>query len=501
MRAGRSSSRPATTKRRSASSPTRGFEAVERNATIARTNHIFDESSWLPEPPGQPAKHATENRFDRKEGGFDPKSAANRFARRRGIAVSDELRKSARALRGAASNKSVPAWPHRLLMPWRRISAPALDYRRFTAVARRRPRLVTLIGGCLIPAVVVVGYLGFVMSDQYTSEAQFATLGAASISSDPISKLAGLSAFQETQDTLIVVNYILSPAIVAELEQTVGLGERFSRGDIDWLSRFHADQPFEKLVKYWRKQIKLNVESPSGIITVKVSAFSPQDAFDIASAVAVACEKMVNTISMRAVRDATAEAESELERAQRRLQDVRVALQDLRNAQSTLNPRRTADGLGKLIAELRLERARLEDDASAAKLSKIEESAPQMQLLRVRIEVISNQISDLERQITGTADAKSAATLSDKMTSFDQLETDHQIAEKQYTAAFQTFERARLKAESKKVYLTTFVPPLLPHDVAWPSHRLLIALLGAAAVAAAYWIATRVVARVFGYPI
>jgi capsular polysaccharide transport system permease protein len=293
----------------------------------------------------------------------------------------------------------------------------------------------------------------------------------------------------------------LSPAIVAELEHTVGLGERFSRGDIDWLSRFRADQPFEKLVKYWRKQIKLNVESPSGIVTIKVSAFSPQDALDIASAVAVACEKMVNTMSMRAVRDATAQAESELERAQRRLQEVRVALLNLRNAQSTLDPRRTAEGVNKLADELRLERARLEDDASAAQRNKIEETAPQMQLLRVKIEVISSQISDIERLITATADGKSAMTISEKMTSFDQLETNHQIAEKQYTLALQSFERARLNAESKKVYLSTFAPPLLPHDVAWPKHRLLLSLLGGAVVVGVYWIMTRVIRRVFGIPI
>jgi capsular polysaccharide transport system permease protein len=267
------------------------------------------------------------------------------------------------------------------------------------------------------------------------------------------------------------------------------------------LSRLHADASFEKLFNFWRRQAKVDVESPSGIVTLKVTAFSPQDALAIAKAALVASENMVNTMSMRAVRDATAQAESELLRAERRLQEVRRAVQNLRKAQSTLDPRRTADGLNKLIGELRLERAHLEDDASAAKRSKIDETAPQMQLLRTNIEVVSDQISELERQITATADAKSAATLSDKMTSFDQLETNHQIAEKQYTVALQTFERARLNAENKKIYLATFAPPLLPRDVGWPEYRLLITLLGAAAVAATYWIATRVVSRVFGLPI
>ncbi len=462
--------------------------------------NIFDGMNPLPEPPGRPAVNGGS-----AGSGSDADPLKHRPAWRRGRAVSAELRKSAQARRRAnarpasllSSCKSRLAWPR--ILTWPRSLTPTVDYRRFSALARRRPRFVALIGGCLVPAALVAGYLGLVMSDQYAAYAQFAVLGGASASSDPISRLTGLSAFEETQDALIVINYLQSPAIVAELERTVALGQRFSRSDIDWLSRFHGSDSFEKLVKYWRNQIKLKVESPSGIVTIKMSAFSPEDALAIANAVVVASENMVNGMSKRAVQDATTEAENELDRAQRRLQEVRIALQELRKAQSTLDPRRTADGLNRLAAELRLERARLEDDASAAKHSNIEDNAPQMQLLRIKIEVISNQISDLDHQITATADTNSPATISEKMTSFDQLETNHKIAEKQYTAALQTFEAARVKAGSKRAYLATFAPPLLPHDVSWPNHHLLITLLGAAAVAATYWIVTRLIARVFGY--
>ncbi len=344
----------------------------------------------------------------------------------------------------------------------------------------------------------MAGYIGFGMSNQYTSEARLAVRGGEQVSADPISAFTGLSSFTQAQDSLIVVSYVKSRAIVEELERTIGLRQMFSRSDIDWPARFAEGAPIEDLVKYWRWKIKTNVESPSGIITIQVSAFAPEDALKIADAVVSASERLVNSMSTRASRDAMEKAQAELTRAERRLGDVRMALQDLRNAQSTLNPRRTAEGINKLIGELRLERARLEDDANTAKRSQVNEGAPQMQLLRIRIAVIGDQMADLERQLTSTTDTTATATVSGKITRFDELELERQIAEKQYTLATESFERARINAERQKVYLTTFVTPLLPHDVAWPKSRFWLALAGLLVVAALYWIGTLVATSLFG---
>jgi capsular polysaccharide transport system permease protein len=421
------------------------------------------------------------------EADTDPIKRAQRIASKRGLAVSNELRKSARALR-ATSARPAPAWA--------RISHRALDYRRFSNLGTRWPRLIGLICGFAIPALIVVGYISFGMSNQYTSEARLAVRGGEQISADPISALTGMASFTQAQDTLIVVNYVKSRAIVEDLNRSVGLRALYSH--VDWLSRFHTADPIEDLVKYWRSKIKTNVESPSGIITIQVSAFSPQDALKIANAVVSASEQLVNSMSTRATRDAMEQAQNELARAERRLGEVRVALQNLRNSQATLNPRRTAEGINKLIGELRLERARLEDDANSAKRSQVIEEAPQMQLLRIRIQVISDQIGELEHQLTSNVDGPATATVSGKITRFDELELERQIAEKQYTLATESFERARVNAERQKVYLTTFVVPLLPHDVAWPRHRFLLSLLGLAAVAALYWLGNFLVTNLFG---
>jgi capsular polysaccharide transport system permease protein len=402
---------------------------------------------------------------------------AQRDAWKRAVAISDQLRKSARAVRSGKS---------KTLAEWASVGHGTLSYRQFSFTSGGWPRLAGPIFGFVLPAVLVVGYVSFGMSSQYISEARFAVRGGERVTADPIAAITGLSSFTQAQDSLIVVNYVKSRAIVEELNRTIDLRKMFSHRDIDWVSRFKGKAPIEDLVNYWRWKIKTAIESPSGIITIQVGAFSPDDALKIANAVVSSSEQLINSMSNRARRDAMEEAESELTRAEKRLGEVRAQLHDLRNAQSTLDPHRTAEGINKLIGELRLERARLEEEANSATRSQINESAPQMQLLRTRIQVVGDQITGLERQLTSVTET-SVTSVSGKITRFDELELERQIAEKQYTLAVAAFERARMNAEHQKVYLTTFVSPLLPQDVAWPK-RFWLSLAAFLIVAALYWI-------------
>jgi capsular polysaccharide transport system permease protein len=411
---------------------------------------------------------------------------ARRVAWERSLTISNELRKAARGIRLAKS---------KAVADWTRIGDGVLNYRQFSTLRGPWSRLAGPIVGFLFPVLVVVGYITFGMSGQYMSEARFAVRGGERVNADPIASLTGLSSFTQAQDSLIVVNYVKSQAIVENLDRTIGLRDMFSRHDIDWLSRFNRNDSIEKLVKYWRWKIKANVESPSGIITVQVRAFSPEDALKIANAIVSSSEQLINTMSTRARQDAMEEAESELGRAEKRLGEVREALHNLRNAQSTLDPRRTAEGINKLIGELRLERARLEEEANSVRRSQVNETAPQMQLLRTRIQVIGDQITDLERQLTSTTET-SATPVSGKITRFDELELERQIAEKQYTLAVAAFERARVNAERQKVYLINFVSPLLPQDVVWPK-RFWLSLAGLVTVTILYS-AGRFAARTLG---
>jgi capsular polysaccharide transport system permease protein len=281
---------------------------------------------------------------------------------------------------------------------------------------------------------------------------------------------------------------VKSQALVEALDRQLDLRAIFGRDGIDWISRYNADDPIEDLVKYWKGHIKMSAEAPSGIVTMQVSAFSPEEALQIANATVDLSERLVNGLSARARQDAVTEAEAELARAETRLTNALTTMRDLRNQQSTLDPQRTAEGIGKLISELRLEKIRLEQELTASKRGDVSDSAPQVQIMRTRVDVIGEQITGLEQLLTSQDDTE-PGTIAGKMTRFDELELEQQIAEKQYTLAAAALERARVNAEGKHVYLATFVHPVLPRNSTYPN-RVLFSLLGIAAAALLYAIGT-----------
>ncbi len=414
----------------------------------------------------------TTNSNEEKPAALSPVHAA---ALEQAARASQELRRSAQAVR-IAHGKALSRPSFAAVV---RIGARSLG-----TIRRSREDFVGFLAFFVMPALLVLVYFSIIASDQYLAEARFAVRNSERVPVDMVAALTGLAPFTQIQDSLIVVNYVKSQALVEALEREIGLRAIFGREGIDWLSRFDTGDPVEDLVDYWQWHIKTAIESQSGIVTMQVTAFSPEEALRVANAVVGLGERLVDGLSTRAREDAVAEAKAVLKRAEERLTASRIKLRDLRNQQATLDPLRTADGINQLISELRLEKIRLEQELTSAQRANVTESAPQIQIMRRRVDVIAEQILALEKQLTSN-DNPPGGTIAGKLTGFGDLQLEQQIAEEQYTLAATALENARVNAEGQKVYLATFVHPVLPMDTAYP-RRVLFSLLGIAGVALFY---------------
>jgi capsular polysaccharide transport system permease protein len=338
-----------------------------------------------------------------------------------------------------------------------------------------RGLLMSFVVVALVPSLLLVGYFVFVASSQYESVAKFAIRTGEPSLFDAAAAAIGMASMQQAQDTLIVADYLKSRALVEELDRRVDLRGMFSSPHIDFFSRFKSNGSIEDLTRYWHWKIHVSIEYNSGIVTVETYAFSPGDALKLAQTVVTLSENLINTMSDRAQRDLVSQSEKELARVESRLRQATVTMTTLRNQEGLIDPHLQAQAINKLIDEIKLERLKMQQDVTGLAQSRVEQS-PQVKILRLRIEAADEQIARLESQLTNE-NKGDTATISHSISRFDDVELERQVAEKQYFLVSSNLEAARIAAERQRLYVSTFVSPLLAQESNYP-YRTLFSFLG-----------------------
>jgi capsular polysaccharide transport system permease protein len=318
----------------------------------------------------------------------------------------------------------------------------------------------------IVPTIIGALYFAFVASPQYMSEFRFSvrpTDGAA-MSSSSVAADTALA----MSNSYIVADYALSRDAVEALEKSVGLREIYSMDNTDRFSRLSEDVSLERLVDYWRKRVSTSYDIMTGINTIEVTAFSPQDAHKISTALQALCEKLVNDISEKARQSQMAFAKSELDRAEARLKEVRQRETELRSGQRSIDVRKEAEGKMLLNNKLRGDLSALEAQYSALS-SDMDPTSPRLTVLKNQITAAKEQIEILQSQITDV-DASKPGALDDaqRVTKYDQLQTDVEITTKLYESSLTNYENARMRANNNQTYLATYVQPGLPQIASYP---------------------------------
>lgn len=355
---------------------------------------------------------------------------------------------------------------------------------------RPRPaaRLLKLLGYAsialflVVPNLVAVLYFGFIASDQYSAETRFTVRTSEPITShDQMGKLAGIPSAEISQDTQIISNYVVSRAMLTILEKDADFVRLYSRDDADWYARLPRDSTLEERLDYWQTMIDRRISPASGIVTLRVKAFSAEDAQKILQAVVQASEVLINDLNVRIWTDATASAQTQVEEAAKKLSAARAALQVARNTTGIFTVESSSNTLAALITQLEGERIALENTRRVNSQT-MSPDAPQMQVLARQIESKNKQIKELREQVS--SETATGDTLADSSNLFSQLTLEQTLAEQQLTNRIKALETLQYLSQQQMMYLDPFLAPTLPESAEYP-RRLLsmgIVLLGSLVV-------------------
>jgi capsular polysaccharide transport system permease protein len=339
------------------------------------------------------------------------------------------------------------------------------------------PLWLSFIAFVIIPSFVASVYFAFFAADQFAVETRFAVRAIElEAVATPKGESAAFTFTPSGQNAYIVTSYIRSRAIVSDVLAKLDLRALYRRPEADFWARLRRNATMEQLTDYWQSMVETTVDANSSLVTVNVRAFRKEDAYALANAIVAASEALVNRISERARRDATAMAERDVRRAFEAVQATLSDLHKFRDEFGVIDPTLTGTEIGKLLAPLVAQKIKLESELFVAG-HELSPDAPTVRVLREQLASAEKQIKELKSKLTSNDGARSStSTVAGILAKFEELEVRKALAERFYALSKADLDRAQLRANRQSIYLTVFVPPAAPEISRYP-HRLSYPLL------------------------
>lgn len=325
----------------------------------------------------------------------------------------------------------------------------------------------------VLPTLLVALYLYLYAANQYESEAHFLVHSAdkaqmPSVGISALSMLTGSSPGQS--EAMSVADYLTSHDAVARLRKEDHLVERFQRPGVDVLSRLFGSNPTpERLLRYYQRQVKVKFDTETGITTIKVHSFTPQDSYDIAQKLLQIGEQRVNELNARSYTDEIANARRSLDEAEAALTANDVAMTAFRHKSGDIDPQATgAAQLGLvtgLAGQLAAARAQLQTMSGV-----ISPSSPQYQALAGHIASLQAQVDAQSGKLTGRADS-----ITNDVSEYQTLMLRRDFLNKRYEVAAASLEKAREQAIQQELYLQRVVNPNMPVKALFPERARILA--------------------------
>ena len=330
-------------------------------------------------------------------------------------------------------------------------------------------RQALFIAIVLVPLAAAALYYLVIASDRYVSEARFIVRSSAG------NGIGGVAAMIENQglsrandETYAVNDYVVSRDIVALLVRNDHLRDILARPEADIINRFpnfYSRDNTENLFERYKDMVQARIDAATGISTLKVVAFSADDATGLASAILKYAEELINRLNERAYNDAERYAQTILDRERNQIGIIETDLAAFRNTNGSVDPGKEAvagfEMIGKLTTELVLLEANLQQQLALAP------GAPGIAALREKIRSYQEQIDKQKLEIVG-----SNRSLASKLSGYERLEIDRELAARALGLAMINLAKAREDAQQQHLYLQTIVVPNVADEAEYPRRAL-----------------------------
>lgn len=336
--------------------------------------------------------------------------------------------------------------------------------------------LVSFLVMVVIPSLAWSWYLWVRASDQYVSTVGFSVHkegGAPSI--DILGGLGALAGGSSTAtDSDVLYEFIRSQDMVEKIDARLDLRSRFSRDwPHDFVFAFDPKGQIEDLTDYWPRQVKVLYDTSTSLITLKINAFSAQDAQQIAAAVFDESSRKINELSAIAREDTIKLAQAELEKTRGELTRTRQGMTDFRIRSQIVDPQADLSSQMGVLSGLQ---ARLAEELVANDLL-LDNARPtdhRVTQSQQKIDALRRLIETERAKFGSEASGPAGESYSQLMAEYEKLAVDREFAEGAYRSARIAYEAAMAEAQRKSRYLAPHIEPKVAQSSTAPNRPWLL---------------------------
>ncbi len=328
-------------------------------------------------------------------------------------------------------------------------------------VRRRRKSLTFLFARLavfvLVPTVLAFYYFAFIATPGYTTKSVFEVQQAEASSAQ--GGLLGGTSFANSQDSIMVQDFLTSREALALLNDDHSYREHFSGGNVDFLQRLPEDASNEDVYSYYQKNVQVSYDQTEGVIRMEVTALSPESSKLFSEALIGYAEQRVDQVTerkrgdqMQGARDSFDEAEGKMIAAQERVLALQEQLGVLDPASETSALMTQIGTFETQLAEKRLQLQQLLDNSqpNQARLAGVEGDIGRLE----------NLIADLRLQMT--EEGSNQGSLASISAQLRMAEVDLETRTLIMQESLQQMEAARIEAMRQVRFLSLGVAPIPP---------------------------------------
>lgn len=265
------------------------------------------------------------------------------------------------------------------------------------------------------------------------------------------------------KDLLLLREYLLSVDVLKHIQTKMDLRKHYSENGDIFARLWSGDAPIEKLHKYYKKRVKVEMDEYAGVLNIEVQAYSPEFSHEMVRLLLEAGEKHMNDMGKRLAEEQVVFLEKQLKRLEDRLDKARVNLLDFQNKEGLVSPSSTVDSINQVVATLEGELARLRAQRQA--ISKYQSvTSSDMRHAQDKIDALQAQI-EKQRDRLAQATGESLNRISSQ---YKTLELKTNFAQETYSKALNALENTRLEAARKLKQISILQSPLKPEYASRP---------------------------------